>query len=160
MNGFWADAAARHGRDDLFIGELLGLAEKAVRDAQFTEIYHPLTGAIYGGRQESWNGGEIVEWDSCRRQTWSATAFLRMVLHGLLGLRFEHDAAIFQPCLPEPLTAFSLRGLPYRGAQWNVEVSGTGARIGSFLVNGQPRSTARIEAGETGTLEIRIGLTR
>jgi len=158
VNGFWADAAARRGRVDLLMEELIGLASKADRDAQFTEIYHPVTGAIYGGRQEGPHDSRITEWDSCRRQTWSATGFLRMVLHGILGLRFEQNALVFQPQTAAPLTSVALRGLPYRKALLSIEITGPGTRIESFRVNGQSRTEAQIGAEEEGALEVIIQL--
>ena len=84
IQGFWALAALKAGRKDLFDRELFTLARHAVRDGQFAEIYHPEDGRIYGGIQEG--GGEYLEWRSCANQTWSATAFLAMVFYGIFGL--------------------------------------------------------------------------
>ena len=67
IQGFWAHAAASYGRADLFEFELKRLARHACRDLQFAEIYHPISGEIYGGMQESDQG--IREWKSCSRQT-------------------------------------------------------------------------------------------
>ena len=80
IQGFWAEAAARAGKTEIFGHELFNLAAHAVRDRQFAEIYHPLTGEIYGGLQE--NGGRIVLWNATSRQTWAATAYIRMVFDG------------------------------------------------------------------------------
>ena len=82
IQGFWAEAAARFGRQEMFAHELFALAGHAVRDNQFAEIYHPITGEIYGGMQES-SGQGIIRWKATSRQTWAATAFLRMVYLGL-----------------------------------------------------------------------------
>ena len=84
IQGFWALAALKAGRPDLFSRELFTLAGHAVRDGQFAEIYHPEDGRIYGGIQEG--GGEYLEWRSCEKQTWSAAAFLAMVFRGIFGL--------------------------------------------------------------------------
>jgi len=83
IQGFWALAALKAGREDLFFRELSSLAEHAVRDGQFAEIYHPEDGRIYGGIQEG--GGEYLEWHSCSGQTWSATALIAMTLSGGLA---------------------------------------------------------------------------
>lgn len=53
IQGFWAEAAARARRADLFGHEFFNLAAHAVRDKHFAEVYHPMTGAVYGGLQES-----------------------------------------------------------------------------------------------------------
>ncbi len=180
VQGFWGEAAARHNRADLLLRELVALASHATRDAQFTEIYHPSDGAIEGGRQEeaeeinsppgltpyplplgkrSPEGGQIVAWRSCRRQTWSATAFLRMIFAGLLGMRFDADGVSFEPVMETPLTKIRLEGLPYRKAILQVEITGSGRKIKSFHLNGKPAPRARIEATMEGMQEVRLVLT-
>lgn len=143
IQGFWAEAAARAGAADLFRHELFKLAELAVRDGMFAEIYHPLSGEIYGGLQE---GTPDWQWHSCRRQTWSATAFVRMVLMGLLGMDFSARGISFRPTLPEGIGRLALRGLPYRAATLHIRVSGSGSRVKEFSVNGQKQDAAFISA--------------
>ena len=104
IQGFWALAALKAGRPDLFTRELFTLARHAVRDGQFAEIYHPEDGRIYGGVQEG--GGEYLEWRSCEKQTWSAAAFLAMVFRGMFGL--ESGGSAF---LPENVSRAELSGL-------------------------------------------------
>lgn len=104
IQGFWALAALKAGRPDLFTRELFTLARHAVRDGQFAEIYHPEDGRIYGGIQEG--GGEYLEWRSCEKQTWSAAAFLTMVFRGMFGL--ESGGSVF---LPEDVSHAELSGL-------------------------------------------------
>jgi hypothetical protein len=78
-----------------------------------------LTGEVYGGLQE---GAPGWQWRSCRRQTWSATAYLRMLLMGLIGMRFSPDGITFQPMLPEGISQLVLpRGLAYR--QQSLQIS-------------------------------------
>ncbi len=52
IQGFWASAAALCERADLFDSELSKQTENALRGNQFAEIYHPITGEVYGGMQE------------------------------------------------------------------------------------------------------------
>ena len=112
IQGFWALAALKAGRGELFAEELFALASHAVRDGQFAEIYHPEDGRIYGGIQEG--GGEYLEWRSCGRQTWSAAAFLAMVFYGIFGL--NPDGSPGQPFLPEGIRYAKLEGL-YAGGK-------------------------------------------
>ena len=107
VQGFWALAALKAGRGDLFSRELFPLARRAVRDGQFAEIYHPEDGRIYGGIQEG--GGSYLEWRSCEKQSWSAAAFLAMVFYGIFGLDSEGRPG--QPFLPEGIRRAELRGL-------------------------------------------------
>ena len=90
IQGFWAEAAARAGKFEVFGHEFFNLANHAARDKHFAEIYHPITGRPYGGLQEN-QGQGIILWEATSRQTWAATAYLRMVLLGLVGMRFNTD---------------------------------------------------------------------
>jgi glycogen debranching enzyme len=137
IQGFWAEAAARHRRLDLFAFEFETLARHAVRDGQFFEIYHPDTGLPYGGLQESGNGESIDSWESLPHQTWSATAYLRMVLFGLAGMRFDVDGVRFEPLLPRGLENVELHGLRYRGATIDLVLEGAGGDLAQVLVNGE-----------------------
>ena len=88
------------------------MAEKACRDSQFSEIYHSVTGEIYGGLQEDAPDGKIREWKSMRRQTWSATAFLALIVYGLFGCRWKDGVLHYKPRLPEGCRRMRIEGLP------------------------------------------------
>ena len=113
IQGFWALAALKAGRGDLFTRELNALAAHAARDGQFAEIYHPEDGRIYGGIQEG--GGEYLEWRSCAWQTWSAAALLAMVFYGIFGL--DEEGRPGQTFLPENIAFAELNGLTVRGRE-------------------------------------------
>ena len=118
IQGFWALAALKTGRIDLFLNELRALSAHALRDGQFAEIYHPEDGRIYGGIQEG--GGKYLEWRSCAAQSWSAAALLAMVLYGVCGLPLEDLPS--PPGLPEPLRSAALTGLPANPLQQGASV--------------------------------------
>ncbi|GCE18650.1 glycosyl hydrolase family 65 protein [Dictyobacter kobayashii] len=162
IQAFWAQAAAEHGRLDLFEHELRNLAGKARCDNQFAEIYHPITGAIYGGLQEGCvdeaGNKQIGEWESCARQTWSATGYLRMILMGLLGMHFDGGGISFQPSVPKDLTQLILTNLTYRSMILDIEIQGSGSTIQDFLLNGQAVPARRISASNTGRQHIVIRL--
>ncbi len=155
IQGFWAHAAARFGKVDIFAHEMFKLAEHACRDSQFTEIYHPLKGTIYGGLQESKSKG-IISWQSRRRQTWSSTAYLRMVLLGLIGIQFEPDGIRFSPCIPKAISNIKLQNLNYRETNIEVQIEGSGTKIRSFRLNGKLSENAFISADEEGQMKITI----
>lgn len=143
IQGLWADAALRRGRTDLFDHELAQLARFAVRDGHFAEIYHPFTGEVYGGVQEGGRGPYGMDWHSCRRQTWSATAFLRLVLYGLAGMDFTSAGVRMQPYLPVnlggyPTDEIQISGVIYRRARLNLRLTGQGRMIAACRVNGTP----------------------
>jgi hypothetical protein len=98
------------GNGQGFEKELFCLASKAVRDMHFAEIYHPVTGAIYGGLQEDFNQG-IIQWKSCERQTWSASAFWSMLYYGIFGLEFSVESITVKPYLPTTVNHAELKNL-------------------------------------------------
>jgi mannosylglycerate hydrolase MGH1-like protein len=160
IQGFWAEAAARHGRGDLFEFELRTLAQRAVRDGQFFELYHPETGLPYGGLQE-WEGRGIVDdWESYPHQTWSATAFLRMILMGIAGMRFEPSGVRFQPLLPPSVERVELAEFPYRAATVQVTLRGPGARIERVRIDGDDAPAPFLPADASGAHAIEIVLGR
>lgn len=173
--GFWAMAAAREHRMDLFAAELFSLASLAVRAGNFAEIFHPLTGEPYGGLQEitekrlcnpltgepyggfqNIRGRRFYLTASKPQTTWGATGFMGMVIHGLLGLRFGAKGIAFQPLLPEGVGPVTLEGLQYRGRRLCIEASGHGKYIKRFAVNGKTTRTPFIPAGNSKDLRIRI----
>ncbi|MBI5692251.1 MAG: hypothetical protein HZC55_19380 [Verrucomicrobia bacterium] len=156
IQGFWAEAAARHGRVDLLQHELFTLARHAVRDLQFAELYHPLTGESYGGLQEGPSGEGIILWESQPRQSWAATAFVRMVLHGVVGLRVEEDGLRFAPCVPPGLGRILVRGLRYRERDLSIEIDGQGTRLAQGRVDGRAPSGAFVPAPGSGPIRVEL----
>ncbi len=154
IQGFWAYAAAGNRRSKIFKHELEKLAEHASRDSHFAEIYHPVTGKMYGGRQE-WLEQGIIEWKSCVRQTWSATAYIRMVLMGLIGMEFMPGGITFKPLMPEGYHTLRLSGLCYRDMVLNICIAGTGRTIKEFSINGK-QTKAIIDSNIKGNVEIDI----
>jgi len=155
IQGFWAQAMAEAGRPDLFGHELRQLARHIDRDSQCVEIYHPQTGKPYGGWQED-DGKGVVLWSACRRQTWSATALIRMVLLGLIGLRIGPRGMRFAPCLPVGIGKITLSGLRYRNMMLTVSVAGPGQKIKRASINGRTVRLPGLRAGETGSRDVEI----
>jgi len=157
IQGFWAEAAVRNGAVEQFQHELFTLAELAVRDGMFAEIYHPLNGAVYGGLQE---GAPDWQWRSCRRQTWSATGFLRMALMGLIGMEFSNQGISFRPTLPPGVSRLDLQGLRYRSTVLHITIAGAGSHISEFKHNGQKQERPFINADEQGEQGIFIEVSQ
>lgn len=155
--GFWADAAARGGRPDLFYYELTNLAASATANGgEFFELYDSLTGAINGGFQP--RGPHATLFNSCHHQTWSATAFLRMVFRVLLGMRFAPDGVRFTPCIPSGCTFVSLNNLPYREMVLSISITGTGTRVASFSIDGRTVKEPFLPASGFGDKKIEMVL--
>ena len=131
--GYWATAAARAGNTALFQREvetLAGLARNS--NWNFREIYHPATGEPDGG----WQSG--IHWESCTHQTWSATAFLRMIHYGLFGMTFEPAGMRLAPTLPAAWGSVTLTGIPYRHMVLDLHLDGQGTRVTRVLLDGAP----------------------
>ena len=158
IQGFWAEAAARAGKPEVFGHEFFNLATHAARDKHFAEIYHPITGKPYGGLQEK-RGQGIVLWEATSRQTWAATAYLRMVLLGLVGMRFDTDGVRFQPCVPKGISSVDLRNVHYRRMIINVTIRGTGTKVKQCLINGTEAADNRLVAHVEGPQEVEILLS-
>lgn len=126
----WADTAAHYGKEDLFAFELHTLAKHACRDTHFAEVYHPVTGEMYGGEQE------YVKWKSCSRQTWCATGYISMIMKSLVGMEFSPQGITFKPLLPAGFEKVELRNISYRNITMDVLIYGQGSKISEFTING------------------------
>ena len=154
VNGFFAKAAILSGDTTSFMTEFRGLTSLALdRDKgnkMFYEVYNPYTGVPDGGWQQG------THWSPVRRQTWCATAYIDMVHHGLIGMRFEDDGVSFSPYLPVDINNIELKDLTYRQAVLDIVVKGQGTKIKSFKLNGVEQSNYRVDATAQGTTKIEI----
>lgn len=120
--GFWARAAFENGYTQGFESELYSLAEKAARDGQFYEIYHPDTGVQYGGLQ-GFGKQDISLWGSCEHQTWSATAYLSCIYYELLGATIEKGTVTFKPYLPTGINEAVFSGFKVGNATYDIIIT-------------------------------------
>lgn len=160
VQGFWADAMARSGNRTALAAEVTTLAGLYARTGSYYETYDAATGAVDGGYQT----GRV--WESQPEQTWSATAFLRMVHAGVLGLRPGADGLVLAPVLPDGWGDATLSGLPYRDAELTIRLHGRGDRVESYALDGVPHhldrgGTVRVPANLAGAhtldLTLRVG---
>ena len=96
--------------------------------------------------------------DGSPRQLWSASGFLSMVYHGLMGIHFEQAGVRFAPVVPERFRAVALSNFKYRGATLQMAVKGHGTTIDKFLLDGQEQKDPFFSAASRGehTIEIRM----
>ncbi len=135
--GFWARAAFSAGDTADFDREMKLMAEKAVKNGEFHEIYHPDTGAVYGGLQE-FDNTRIGEWGSCTHQTWSATAFLSLVFYCMLGIKISDGKVTFTGYLPEGVDDIRVTGLRIGDGMFDVTVTrGEGENTASLDISGK-----------------------
>ncbi len=154
VQGFWAAACRKTGNMDGFLHEFNNLTTHANRDFQFVEIYHPITGLPYGGLQEP-HLAEKTEWFCAERQTWSATAYLRMILMDIIGMKFSTKGIKFTPYLPESIDSLTFGDFKYRDANISITISGQGNQIDQFTVN-ETETKPMINSSLNGRININI----
>jgi hypothetical protein len=155
MMGIHGEAVLREGRGDLFDQELKLMAEVFCRAVQCPEIIHPECGAPGGAVVEAGGTADTIDRGvSCYRQTWSATSYLRMILHGILGLEFLPQGLRFHPRLPEGMERVELLGMPWRNALLHIEVKAS--PVGRIMLDGQPLAGGMLPADLSGEHEISI----
>jgi len=143
VQGYWAKAASRHRKVDIFNEEFHNLLQLAQMNSTFAEFYE-LSGTFPSIR---------------RRQLWSSSGYLSMVHHGLFGMEFLPNGIRFNPIKPSNTfsNTISLSNFHYRSMILNIKVSGVGKEIKEFFVNGilqDPFLTADLR----GAHEIKINL--
>jgi glycogen debranching enzyme len=153
VQGMWAHAAARAGDQKRFATEVATLAKLANGSNGFYEIYNARTGAVDGG----WQAGR--QWQSKPEQTWSATAYLRMIYAGLFGMDYTEAGMRFAPTLPVGWGDVSLSGVRYRNMTLNISLRGSGSTISSFSIDGRPTGSRSVPATLTGAHTVQIMLT-
>jgi len=140
VQGYWALSAAQCGDLPTFEGELDKLVKLSEKNNTFQEFYHPEDGKPDGSAQ----------------QLWSASGYLGMVLHGLLGMNFEEKGIRFAPVVPMRFTQLTMKEIKYRQSVLDLKVSGNGTRVVSFKIDGHPTDNAFFDASLTGHHEIDI----
>jgi Ricin-type beta-trefoil lectin domain/Bacterial alpha-L-rhamnosidase 6 hairpin glycosidase domain len=153
VEGYWADAAVQAGDQARYASEAENLAELADSSGEFYEAYNAQTGVPDGG----WQTGS--HWTAAPDQTWSATAYLRMIYDDLFGMNFTTSGITFAPTLPQGWGDVTLTGVQYRGATLNIGLHGSGDVVSSFTVDGTTVGSDSIPATLTGTHTVSITLT-
>ncbi len=93
------------------------------------------------------------------RQLWSVAAMLTMYHRVILGISFGEDRIVFSPVIPESFRdTYTLTGLKYRNAVFNISVKGWGDGISSFRIDGTESPDHFIASGMTGTHTIEISM--
>lgn len=149
VEGMWARAAVRMRDSAHFTQETENLADlSAGSEGRFFEIYNATTGKIDGGWQNNHH------WGSVHDQTWSASAYLSMIVNGLFGMRFRSGGLEFEPLLPAGWGDVEMQGVQYRGCTLEIALSGAGANVRSLSLDGKPAKN--VPASLTGAHRVDI----
>jgi len=147
VSGYFAIAAARYGRLDIFAQEMVRLIDLSEQKDTFAEFYE-LDKSFPEER---------------RRQLWSDTGYLGMVYKGVFGMDFQPDGVEFSPSKDKGKTTglemdktISLLNVKYRKAILDIHVTGFGNKVTSFKLNGEVREVPKVDALITGRQLIEI----
>jgi glycogen debranching enzyme len=140
VQGYWARAAAELGDLTTFDGELAKLLRLSQKTDTFREFYFPEDGKPDGSSD----------------QLWSASGYLGMILHGLVGMRPEEGGLRFAPFVPARFSSLSLSGVNYRHSILNITISGHGQKISSFKIDGKALGKPFVDSALTDTHQIEI----
>lgn len=158
ISGYFIQAAANAGLTDMAAQELNDFTRMVNNSGGFYEIYDACDGSVNGGWQI---GGDDLQghlWDSCKDQTWSATAYIGAVVHGIFGIRILEGSVEFTPCVPENLKNSAIEGLVIRGHRFDITVEGWGTEIVQVYVNGAAQSAFVPFPEETQHFDIKLVL--
>lgn len=157
IQAFWALSTLNLGANEIFDTEFLNISNNIFRDGQCEEIFHPKTGKPYGGLQE-WNS-EMIEWASCKRQSWSASAFLGMLFYGIIGINIKNHALSLRPHLPANCDRLMIDDLTIGQSNFKIHLKGIGDNIDQCLLDGIPFSPSNIDIREPKSYFIEITLS-
>jgi hypothetical protein len=156
INCLYAVEAGKRGRNDVFEREFKLLADKAVRDGQFYEIYHPVTGMPYGGLQEGRGGEPYAMLKSCGHQSWSATGFMNMIIEGVSGMEISPEGIRFHPRPGNLVEHIEIEGMEIKGAMVNADIRGTGSSIKNVKIGKVPVEKPESELKPGGMIDFDI----
>ncbi len=162
VNGFFAKAAILVKEYETFNHEFFSLTHLALDEDKgnynFREIYNPYSGKPDGGYQAWGESRPNYHWESCKFQTWSATAYISMVINGLFGMTFNEHSLSFAPFLPGDIGSLELKNLTYRDSKLNILLNGKGHSIKSFTLDGKEETDYSIASTIKGEHNIVIVL--
>ena len=144
---FWAQACAKKAYAEGFEFELFTLAEKAVKNGQFHEVYHPETGEVYGGLQGSGRNNIGIA-HSVEHQTWSATGYLSLLYFHVLGAKLEDGSVTFTPKLPTGVNKAEFVGVKIGNTTFDITVTRGG--------EGNPTMTHTTTEEETVCVQLSV----
>jgi hypothetical protein len=139
VEGYWAWAATEMKNVPVFTRELDALVRLSEKNDTFMELYRPEDGRP----------------DGSPRQLWSASGFLSMIYHGLLGMDFTKTGVRFAPVVPPQFKELVLENVKYRDSQLRIVVKGNGARVRQCKLDGKSAKPF-FAASQKGAHELEI----
>lgn len=146
LNAFYLCAAAGRKQLGLVASELTRLTALVQNSGCiFYEIYNPYTGLPDGGWQVN------RHWHSMIHQTWSATGYISVIIHGVFGISVQDDGVCVSPCVPDYLQNAEIRNLTVRNLNLSVKITGFGCTPEEIRINQRPVSSAFLPFPSSGS---------
>lgn len=130
-----------------FAEAFLLLAHAEVQDIQGMEFSMACllrAALLFGTNKENLHSGTGEAADTIQnsdRQLWSVAGMLGLFYHGLLGIQYEHDSLVFNPCIPESFAGSHwFTGLRIRDMVLDIHLNGYGTDVCSVMINGKAGS--------------------
>jgi hypothetical protein len=102
-----------------------------------------------------WAGTQI----NSSNMLWSLSGNISIVHKVLFGIRFEENGLKFEPFIPKVMTATrKLDNFKYRKAVLDIEMSGFGNKIASFMLDGKIQKEPMVSATLSGKHKLKIVL--
>lgn len=145
VQGYWNRAAAKAGNPDAVLHGIACIYRMAAFFLTNKENV-----VIYNGHCE---GTQV----NSSRQLWSIAAALSSVFNILMGIELQDEGIAFHPVVPEEMDGVRrLENFKWRKSVLDISVSGYGAGIKSFCIDGQECSDAFFSADLEGNHSVSI----
>ena len=147
VQSYWAQAAAKAGNEKAVMESISAIYRPAAMFLTNKENFVAGTGDFAGTQINSSN------------MLWSLSGNISLIHKVLFGIQFIPDGLTFHPFVPMALKGNrTLTNFKYRKAVLNIEMTGFGNSISSFLLDGKPVQSATIPATLVGVHAIKIVL--
>ncbi|WP_211229785.1 MGH1-like glycoside hydrolase domain-containing protein [Olivibacter sitiensis] len=147
VQAYWALAAAKVGNEASLVHSINAIYRPAALFLTNKENFVASNGD-YAGTQI--NSSEML---------WSISGNLALVYKVLFGMQFRHDGLYFSPFVPKVYGGeHRLSNFKYRNAVLDIELTGHGNQIKSFLLDGKEQQDALLPANLRGAHRIKIVL--
>jgi len=80
----------------------------------------------------------------------------REIYNGVIGLRFNENALVFMPYLPEGVEHIELKDLAYRNSILKITIKGKGSTVKTFTVDGRAQKNHLLASTIQGRHEVYI----
>ena len=147
VESYWALASAKAGNEESVVRAICSVYRPAALFLTNKENFVASDGDYAGTQINSSN------------MLWSLSGNISLVYRILFGIHFNTDNISFSPYVPKVFGGDrTLNNFKYRNAILNIEVSGYGNIITSFLLDGKELSDHSVPSNLTGTHDIKIVL--